>query len=82
MTIIHRVKAFPRLASAALAERMRMMPSIAVTSGRQTRESTLAEQRMMACQLNGLTASSSVFAVNIRSATASSCASCALRTRA
>lgn len=44
MIIIHGMKALPRLVSAALAERMRVMPAVVVTGARQTGKSTLAEQ--------------------------------------
>jgi hypothetical protein len=43
MIIIHRMKALPRLVSAALSERMRVMPAVVVTGARQTGKSTLAE---------------------------------------
>jgi predicted AAA+ superfamily ATPase len=44
MIIIHIVKTLPRLVSAALSERMRVMPAVVVTGARQTGKSTLAEQ--------------------------------------
>jgi predicted AAA+ superfamily ATPase len=44
MTIIHGMKTLPRLVSAALSERMRVMPAVVVTGARQTGKSTLAEQ--------------------------------------
>jgi predicted AAA+ superfamily ATPase len=44
MTIIHDMKTLPRLVSAALSERMRVMPAVVVTGARQTGKSTLAEQ--------------------------------------
>lgn len=43
MTIIHDMKALPRLVGAALAERLRVMPAVVVTGARQTGKSTLAE---------------------------------------
>jgi predicted AAA+ superfamily ATPase len=43
MTIIHAMKTLPRLVSAALAERLRVMPAVVVTGARQTGKSTLAE---------------------------------------
>jgi predicted AAA+ superfamily ATPase len=44
MISIHIVKTLPRLVSAALSERMRVMPAVVVTGARQTGKSTLAEQ--------------------------------------
>lgn len=44
MTIIHDMKTLPRAISTALAERMRVMPTVVVTGARQTGKSTLAEQ--------------------------------------
>src|SRR5215204_3719130 len=44
MTIIHGMKALPRLVGAALAERLRVMPAVVVTGARQTGKSTLVEQ--------------------------------------
>jgi len=44
MIIIHHVKTLPRLVSAALSERMRVMPAVVVTGARQTGKSTLAER--------------------------------------
>jgi predicted AAA+ superfamily ATPase len=44
MTIIRGMKALPRLVSAALSERLRVMPAVVVTGARQTGKSTLAEQ--------------------------------------
>jgi len=44
MTIIHNVKALPRLVGASLAARMRVMPAVVVTGARQTGKSTLVEQ--------------------------------------
>ena len=44
MTIIHGMKTLPRLVSAALSERMRVMPAVVVAGARQTGKSTLAEQ--------------------------------------
>jgi predicted AAA+ superfamily ATPase len=38
------MKTLPRLVSAALSERMRVMPAVVVTGARQTGKSTLAEQ--------------------------------------
>ena len=43
MTIIHGMKTLPRLVSAALAERMGVMPAVVVTGARQTGKSTLVE---------------------------------------
>jgi predicted AAA+ superfamily ATPase len=43
MDIIHGMKTLPRLVSAALAERLRVMPAVIVTGARQTGKSTLAE---------------------------------------
>jgi phage/plasmid-associated DNA primase len=43
MTIIHVMKPLPRLVSAALSGRMRVMPAVVVTGARQTGKSTLAE---------------------------------------
>jgi uncharacterized protein len=43
MTIIHGMKALPRLVGAALAERLRVMPAVVVTGARQTGKSTLVE---------------------------------------
>ena len=43
MTIIHAVKRLPRLAGAALARRLRVMPAVVLTGARQTGKSTLAE---------------------------------------
>jgi predicted AAA+ superfamily ATPase len=44
MIIIHEMKPLPRLVSAALSKRMRVMPAVVVTGARQTGKSTLAEQ--------------------------------------
>src|ERR1017187_2514 len=44
MTIIQGMKTLPRLVSAALSERMRVMPAVVVAGARQTGKSTLAEQ--------------------------------------
>ena len=44
MTIIHCMKALPRLVGTALSERLRVMPAVVVTGARQTGKSTLAEQ--------------------------------------
>jgi hypothetical protein len=44
MIIMHHMKALPRLVSAALSERMRVMPAVVVTGARQTGKSTLVEQ--------------------------------------
>jgi uncharacterized protein len=44
MIIIHEMKTLPRLVSAALSERMRVMPAVVLTGARQTGKSTLAEQ--------------------------------------
>ena len=44
MTIIHGMKALPRLVGTALSERLRVMPAVVVTGARQTGKSTLAEQ--------------------------------------
>jgi predicted AAA+ superfamily ATPase len=44
MIIMHEMKTLPRLVSAALAERLRVMPAVVVTGARQTGKSTLAEQ--------------------------------------
>jgi uncharacterized protein len=44
MTIIHRMKALPRLVGTALSDRLRVMPAVVVTGARQTGKSTLAEQ--------------------------------------
>jgi predicted AAA+ superfamily ATPase len=44
MTIIHRMKALPRLVGHALADRLRAMPAVVVTGARQTGKSTLAER--------------------------------------
>lgn len=44
MIIIHGMKTLPRLVSAALSERMRVMPAVVVTGARQTGKSTLAAQ--------------------------------------
>lgn len=44
MTVIHGMKTLPRLVSAALSERMRVMPAVVVAGARQTGKSTLAEQ--------------------------------------
>jgi hypothetical protein len=44
MTIIHDMKALPRLVGTALSERLRVMPAVVVTGARQTGKSTLAEQ--------------------------------------
>ena len=44
MKIIHRMNPLPRLVSAALAERLAVMPAVVVTGARQTGKSTLAEQ--------------------------------------
>ncbi|MCC6212742.1 MAG: ATP-binding protein [Burkholderiales bacterium] len=44
MIIIQDVKLVPRLAGAALAERLRVMPAVVVTGARQTGKSTLAER--------------------------------------
>jgi predicted AAA+ superfamily ATPase len=44
MTIIHGMKTLPRLVSAALSERMWVMPAVVVTGARQTGKNTLAEQ--------------------------------------
>lgn len=44
MTIIHRMKALPRLVGAALSERLRVMPAVVVTGARQTGKSNLAER--------------------------------------
>ncbi len=43
MDIIHGMKTLPRLVSATLAERLRVMPAVVVTGARQTGKSTLAE---------------------------------------
>ena len=43
MTIIHGMKTLPRLVSAGLAQRLRVMPAVVVTGARQTGKSTLAE---------------------------------------
>ncbi len=43
MTIIHAMNALPRLVSAALTERLRVMPAVVVIGARQTGKSTLAE---------------------------------------
>jgi hypothetical protein len=43
MTIIHAMKPLPRLAGAALAERLGVMPAVVLTGARQTGKSTLAE---------------------------------------
>jgi len=42
MTIIHDVEPLPRLAAAALAERLRVMPAVVLAGARQTGKSTLA----------------------------------------
>jgi predicted AAA+ superfamily ATPase len=44
MKIIHCMTPLPRQVSGALAERLRVMPSVVVTGARQTGKSTLAEQ--------------------------------------
>jgi hypothetical protein len=44
MTIIHAMKPLPRLVSAALSERLRVMPAVVVTGARQSGKSTLAER--------------------------------------
>jgi uncharacterized protein len=43
MIIIHGMKALPRLVGAALSKRIRVMPAVVVTGGRQTGKSTLVE---------------------------------------
>lgn len=43
MTIIHAMKALPRLVGHALAERLRVMPAVVITGARQTGKSTLAD---------------------------------------
>ncbi len=43
MTIIHGMKTLPRLVSAGLAQRLRVMPAAVVTGARQTGKSTLVE---------------------------------------
>jgi predicted AAA+ superfamily ATPase len=44
MIIMHDMETLPRLVSAALADRLRVMPAVVVTGARQTGKSTLAEQ--------------------------------------
>jgi hypothetical protein len=44
MNIIHPMKTLPRLVSATLSERMRVMPAVVVTGARQSGKITLAEQ--------------------------------------
>lgn len=44
MIIIHNMNTVPRLMSAALAERLRVMPAVVVTGARQTGKSTLAAE--------------------------------------
>jgi len=44
MPIIHGMNTLPRLVSAALAQRLSVMPAVVVTGARQTGKSTLAEQ--------------------------------------
>ena len=44
MTIIHAMKPLPRLVSAALSERLRVVPAVVVTGARQSGKSTLAER--------------------------------------
>lgn len=44
MIIMQGMKTLPRLVSAALADRLRVMPAVVVTGARQTGKSTLAEQ--------------------------------------
>lgn len=46
MTIIHGMKALPRLVETALAERLRVMPAVVVTGARQTGKSTLVAERI------------------------------------
>lgn len=46
MTIIHVMKALPRLVETALAERLRVMPAVVVTGARQTGKSTLVAERI------------------------------------
>ena len=43
MTIIHGMKTLPRLVSAGLAQRLRVMPAAVVTGARQTGKSTIVE---------------------------------------
>lgn len=43
MIIIHGMETLPRLVSAALGQRLRVMPAVVVTGARQTGKSTLAE---------------------------------------
>ena len=44
MIIIHVMSNLPRLAGAALSERIRVMPAVVVTGARQTGKSTLVEK--------------------------------------
>lgn len=44
MIIIHDMRTLPRFVSAALAERLRVMPAVIVTGARQAGKTTLAEQ--------------------------------------